>query len=241
MLTSKGSALIFSCLLPETPPICNWKNVSQESPYLYNPILNTTAINILIHPVANLEIVIAAIPTCVVSGLASVIPSPTGMKSQAHWQLMAKSAGSAITGGILPAAINSPITVENICAATAPAPRIALRPGMEQIIPNPRRPGRLPPIGWINPARNCVSPEPLQIPMKSAANPMKGRIISRQVFTASLADCWNKLITLLIVSTGSKKLVQKAFWKTFLMLPCSLAHQLLPLEFLQAAPAASAA
>ena len=44
------------------------------------------------------------------------------------------------------------------------------------------------------------------MPMKSAANPIKGRIISRQVFTASLADCWNKLITLLIVSTGSKKL-----------------------------------
>ena len=88
-----------------------------QTSYLYNPILNTTAIKILIHPVANLEIVIAAIPTCVVSGLASVIPRPTGMKSQAHWQLIAKSAGSAITGGILPAAINSPITVENICAA----------------------------------------------------------------------------------------------------------------------------
>ena len=101
LLTSKSSALIFTV-----------NTFSQKFPYLYNPILNTTAIKILIHPVVNLEIVIAAIPTCVVSGLASVIPRPTGMKSQAHWQLMAKSAGSAITGGILPASMSSPITVE---------------------------------------------------------------------------------------------------------------------------------
>ena len=52
--------------------------------YLYNPILNTTAIRILIQPVTNLEIVTAAIPTWVVSGFASVIPRPTGIKSQAH-------------------------------------------------------------------------------------------------------------------------------------------------------------
>ena len=60
------------------------KKGRQAVPQRYNPILNSSAIRILIHPVTNLEIVTAAIPTCVVSGLASVMPRPTGMKSQAH-------------------------------------------------------------------------------------------------------------------------------------------------------------
>ena len=84
-----------------------------RSPHPYKPILNSSAIRILIHPVTNLEIVTEAIPTCVVSGLASVMPRPTGIKSHAHWQLIANSATSAIAGGMLPAAISSPITVEN--------------------------------------------------------------------------------------------------------------------------------
>ena len=57
-------------------------------------------------------------------------------------------------------------------------------------------------MGFMRPARNSVSPDPLQIPMKSAANPIKGRIISRQVLTASLADCWKILITLLTAMMG---------------------------------------
>ena len=111
--------------------------------YLYSPILKRRATRIRIHPVANLDKVTAVMPTCVVSCLASVMLSPTGMKSQAHWQLMANSAGSAMEGGMLPVAIRSPITVENIWAAPAPAPRTALRPGVEQRMPSPMSPGRL--------------------------------------------------------------------------------------------------
>ena len=72
-------------------PSCKYRKVLRRGRitlpktfYLYNPILNTTAIRILIQPVTNLEIVTAAIPTWVVSGFASVIPRPTGIKSQAH-------------------------------------------------------------------------------------------------------------------------------------------------------------
>ena len=60
------------------------KKGRQAVPQRYNPILNNSAIRILIHPVTNLEMVTDAIPTCVVSGFASVMPRPTGMKSQAH-------------------------------------------------------------------------------------------------------------------------------------------------------------
>ena len=84
--------------------------------------------------------------------------------------------------------IRSPVTVENIWAATAPAPRIALRPGMEQMIPVRKSPAVLVPMGFRRPARNCVSPVPWQMPIKSAAKPIKGRMSSRQVLTASLAD-----------------------------------------------------
>ena len=65
-------------------------------------MLKTTATTIRIHPVAKRERVTAGMPSCMVSGFASIMPSPTGIKSQAHWQLMANRAGSAAAGAIPP-------------------------------------------------------------------------------------------------------------------------------------------
>ena len=151
-------------------------------------MLKTRATRILIHPVANRDRVTEVTPSCIVSGFDSIMLSPTGIKSQAHWQFMANRAGRAREGAILPDRIRSPVTVEKIWAATAPAPRMALRPGMEQRMPIRKMPGRLPPMGFMNSARNTVRPEPRQIPIKRAAKPMKGSSMSRQVLTASRAD-----------------------------------------------------
>lgn len=63
--------------------------------YAYNPKLAAYAINTRIQPVKNLEYITESTPTSIVSGSASASPRPTGIKSHAPWQLIAKSAGSA--------------------------------------------------------------------------------------------------------------------------------------------------
>ena len=100
----------------------------------YIPMEKTTASSTRIQLVMKREYMTDMTPTSTVSVSASARPSPTGMKSQAAWQLRANSPTRAREGEILPAAISAPMMPPRIWEMTAPGPRMADRPGMEQMM-----------------------------------------------------------------------------------------------------------
>ena len=102
----------------------------------YIPMEKTTASSTRIQLVMKREYMTDMTPTSTVSVSASARPSPTGMKSQAAWQLRANSPTRAREGEILPAAISAPMMPPRIWEMTAPGPRMADRPGMEQMMPS---------------------------------------------------------------------------------------------------------
>ena len=126
-------------------------------------------------------------PTSTVSVSASARPRPTGMKSQAAWQLSANRPTRARCGEILPAAISAPMIPPRIWEITAPGPKIADRPGMEQMIPRIRRPGIEPRSGCSTPEKNVPKPVPLIIPMSMDTKAMNGSRVVIAVWTASRA------------------------------------------------------
>ena len=72
-------------------------------------------------PVIKREYNTEGTPTSTVS--TSVKPRSTGTKSQAHFALIAKSAGNAKCGGMFPSPICTPIKTPITCAITAPGPK----------------------------------------------------------------------------------------------------------------------
>ena len=85
----------------------------------------------------------AGTPTSTVSGSASPRASPTGMKSQPTWGLIANRAGSEYWGGILPSPIYTPIRVPTIWAMTAPGPSSGDSTGRAQMMLISSSPARL--------------------------------------------------------------------------------------------------
>ena len=89
----------------------------------YIPMEKTTASSTRIQLVMKREYMTDMTPTSTVSVSASARPSPTGMKSQAAWQLRANSPTRAREGEILPAAISAPMMPPRIWEMTAPGPQ----------------------------------------------------------------------------------------------------------------------
>ena len=134
----------------------------------YIPMEKTTASSMRIQLVMKREYMTDMTPTSTVSVSASARPSPTGMKSQAAWQLRANSPTRAREGEILPAAISAPMMPPRIWEMTAPGPRMADRPGMEQMMPSTRSPGMEPSRGWSSVEKKVPKPVPLMIPISMA-------------------------------------------------------------------------
>ncbi len=123
-------------------------------------MLATHAASTLGTPTRNLEYRTEGTPTSTVSGSASASPRPTGMKSHAHWVLMANSAGSARLGAMFHFPISTPIMVPMTCAMTAPGPSSADSTGIEQINPRMTRPTPFPASGTRSFANQSPNPEP---------------------------------------------------------------------------------
>jgi hypothetical protein len=118
----------------------------------------------------------APTPTSTVSGLASPRLKPTGIKSHPTWGLMAKSAGRANCGGILPLPISTPTKTPTTCAITAPGPNKGESMGIAHTIDIANRPGKLPAKGEIMLAIQLPIPDLRIIPIRVATKAINGRM-----------------------------------------------------------------
>ena len=91
--------------------------------------------------------------------------------------MIAKRAGSASCGAIVPFPISVPINVPTICAITAPGPSKADKPGIEQITPRATSPKTFHANGVNSLANALPKPEPLMIPTSKDTNAMNGRSV----------------------------------------------------------------